>query len=267
MKRVLGVLGAAAGLAFGLFVSFNATKVHDWRQLDRGIEYRVFRLALVPLTGDGLLHVVRLDPARVSFELGLRSEDGSLHTAADWASRQGWSVVFNAGMYETDLRTNVGYLRHRGHLNNPRWKVNFEAVLALDGADGGIALLDRDAPTFAAESAGYDTLVQNLRTVKAPGTNVWEPNDRMWTEASVAQDREGRILFLFTGTRFNQSELNDRILALPLNIVRAMHVEGGPEGSLSIHTPVMTVDLDGETALGKTHQWEIPNVIGVRSKP
>ena len=267
MKRVLGALGAVVGLAFGLFVSFNASKVHDWQLLDRGIEYRVFRISLVPLTGDGLLHVVRLDPADVTFELGLRSEDGALHSAADWASRKGWSVVFNAGMYETDLRTNVGYLRHRGHVNNPRWKTSFEAVLALDGFDGGVALLDRDAPTFASESAGYDTLVQNLRTVKAPGTNVWEPNDRSWTEATVAQDGQGRILFLFTGTRFNQSEFNDRILALPLDVARAMHVEGGPEGSLSIHTPVMTVDLNGETAIGRTNQWEIPNVIGVRTRP
>ena len=74
-------------------------------------------------------------------------------------------------------------------------------------------------------------------------------------------------MFLFTGTRFNQAELNDRILALPLEIVRAMHVEGGPEGSLSIHTPALTVDLNGETALGRTKQWEIPNVIGVRARP
>lgn len=255
------------GLAFGLYISFNATRVHDWRQLARGIEYREFRLTLLPLSGDGLLHVVRLDPAQVSLELGLRSEDGASHSAADWASRKGWAVVFNAGMYETDFRTNVGYLRHHTHVNNSRWKASYEAVLGLDGPDGGVALLDRDEPGFAALAAAYDTLVQNLRTIKAPGTNVWEPNDRSWTEASVAQDRQGRILFLFTGTPFNQADFNKRLLALPLDIVRAMHVEGGPEASLTIRTPRFSLDLNGETAIGRTSQWQIPNVIGARVKP
>jgi len=56
---------------------------------------------------------------------------------------------------------------------------------------------------------------------------------------------------------------------LPLGIERAMHVEGGPEASLSIHTASLTLDLNGSYETGfreddqERHQWPIPNVLGV----
>jgi hypothetical protein len=55
-------------------------------------------------------------------------------------------------------------------------------------------------------------------------------------------------------------ELNARLLALPLGIVRAMHAEGGSEASLSIRGPDLRVDLSGS---GGGTQWPIPNVLGV----
>lgn len=48
-----------------------------------------------------------------------------------------------------------------------------------------------------------------------------------------------------------------------------MHVEGGPEASLSIHTGGVDLDLCGSYETGfnendsNTHQWAIPNVLGV----
>ena len=65
------------------------------------------------------------------------------------------------------------------------------------------------------------------------------------------------------------NELNDKLLALPLGITAAMHVEGGPEASLSIHAGGVDLDLNGsyETGFnendGEKAQWPIPNVLGV----
>jgi hypothetical protein len=58
------------------------------------------------------------------------------------------------------------------------------------------------------------------------------------------------------------------VLALPLGIQRAMHVEGGPEASLSIRAPDLKLDLCGSFETGfvgddaNAKQWAIPNVIG-----
>jgi hypothetical protein len=55
-------------------------------------------------------------------------------------------------------------------------------------------------------------------------------------------------------------------------MVAAMHVEGGPEASLSIHAGGVDLDLNGsyETGFneneGEKSQWPIPNVLGVAAQ-
>jgi hypothetical protein len=65
-------------------------------------------------------------------------------------------------------------------------------------------------------------------------------------------------------------EFNTRLLATGLDVVRAMHVEGGPEASLSIHAGGIDLDLAGSYETGfvenddNHRQWLVPNVLGVR---
>ena len=64
-------------------------------------------------------------------------------------------------------------------------------------------------------------------------------------------------------------DFNRLLLALPLDIQQAMHLEGGPEASLSIHVPGLDLDLCGSYETGfledesNREQWPLPNVIGV----
>ena len=64
-------------------------------------------------------------------------------------------------------------------------------------------------------------------------------------------------------------DFNALLLSLPLDIQQAMHLEGGPEASLSIHVPGLDVDLCGSYETGflendsNKAQWAIPNVLGV----
>ncbi|MBS2024595.1 MAG: phosphodiester glycosidase family protein [Deltaproteobacteria bacterium] len=247
-----------------------------------GIEHGTLLLADKPSAGDGLLHVVRLDPRVVTIDLALASEGSASSTAAQpasaWADHARFRVVINAGMYEPDQRTNVGRLQHGAHVNNTRWKPSFKSVLLLEPKEKGLPsaeLVDRDAPGFDARAAKFNSMVQNLRLIKGPdqdgkGVNVWQPNGRRWSEALVAQDKSGRILFCFTRTPFEMADLNDRLLASGLEIVRAMHVEGGPEASLSLRLPGLTADLMGSYETDflpkdtNQVQWDLPNVLGVR---
>jgi hypothetical protein len=117
-------------------------------------------------------------------------------------------------------------------------------------------------------AASYGTVVQNLRLVKGPGTSLWKPNGRAWSEAAVAQDKRGRILFLYVREGLEMSEFNRLLLASDLGVVRAMHAEGGPEASLSLRGPLHE-DFCGSYETGfreddtNVEQWEIPNVLGV----
>ncbi|MCU0697123.1 MAG: phosphodiester glycosidase family protein [Myxococcaceae bacterium] len=245
-----------------------------FQPLQPGVEYGTLTLTKRPEAGDGKLHVVRVDPALAELDLGLASQTGQLRTAAQWAHAKDFSVVINAGMYETDYRSNVGRLVHGEHVNQRPWKKSYQSVLVFGPLTPGLPraqLLDRDAPDFEAQVKGYRTVVQNLRLVKGTGENVWKPNKRRWSEAFVAVDDAGRLLFAFTRTPFEMAALMDLVLASDLHVLRAMHVEGGPEASLTIRAEGVNVDLAGSYETGffprddNRQQWELPNVLGVRA--
>jgi len=40
----------------------------------------------------------------------------------------------------------------------------------------------------------YSSAIQNLRLIKKPGINVWNRQNRKWSEASIGEDDKGRIL-------------------------------------------------------------------------
>lgn len=248
----------------------------QWRSLAVGIEYGAFPIKPLPEIGDGIIHIVRLDPARVTLKLFLASEyDHKSRTAAQWSKEFNLVSAINAGMYQKDLMTNVGYLRNGSHIQNKRWNSQYKSALAFDPKTDGIPpaiLIDLDEPDATKGLSDYNAVVQNLRLLKGSGLNVWAKQDKKWSEAAVGMDGDGRVLFLFCRSPLAMSDFNEIINSLGLGLIRMMHMEGGPLASLSIRTPAMTLDAAGsyETRI-KTDdtyqdQWPIPNIIGVQAR-
>ena len=190
-------------------------------------------------------------------------------TAAEWCRSSHLSVAINLGMFQADGRSNVGYLRHGQHVNNGRWN-SYGSVLAFNATKA--IWLDRDQSDVMQQTAPYEAVVQNLRLITTQRKNVWAANNKRWSEAAVAIDSKGRLLFLFSRAPWSMRDFSAYLLTLPLDIAGAMHVEGGPEASLSIHVGGVDLDLAGSYETGfwendnNTHQWPIPNVIGVVAK-
>ncbi len=238
----------------------------QWKPLQPGVELAV--VALNP----GALYVVRVDPNRATLKMALASETGGgSRTAAAWCRKADLSVAINAGMFQADGRSNVGYLRHGRHLNSARFNA-YRSVLAANPSEKSLpraVWLDLDQGKPAADLAKYDIVVQNLRLIAGHRKNVWGRSDKRWSEAALAMDSRGRLLFLFSRAPYSMRELNELILELPLDVTRAMHLEGGPEASLSIHVAGVDLDLCGsyETDFRpddtNLQQWPIPNVLGV----
>lgn len=238
----------------------------EWKQLAPGIEY-----ATTAWTDEGLLYLVRIDPKKAELKVGLASENqAQSRTAGDWAEGLGFTVAINAGMFAKDQRSNVGYLRDGTHENNPSWN---EYRSALGFGPAGAAMVDLDTDGAKKRLEAFPTAIQNLRLIKSPGVNVWKAQPRKWSEAAVAADAKGYIYFLFSRAPLTMKDFNDKLLALPLGITHAMHVEGGPEASLSIRAGDVRVDLCGSYESGffetddNKRQWNIPNVIGVSPRP
>jgi len=276
-------LALAALLAAPAARADGKEEVSAWRTLADGVEYATFTLATEPESGDGLLHVVRIDPSRAELRALVASAgDGKSRTAQGWLKEGGLAVAINAGMYQSDGRSNVGYFRSGAHQNNARWNA-YRSAFAFGPRRGGIpaaVLVDLDPPdsgrSAAAQAAldrDYDTVIQNLRLIKGTASGVWSPGAKRWSEAAIAEDDRGHILFLFARTPLSMSDWIERVLALPLHVARAMHVEGGPLASLSIRAGDLSLDLAGSFESGfspydrNARQAPIPNVIGVRASP
>lgn len=250
----------------------------EWMALAPGVEYRTFALAAPDAGGGGeVLHVVRVDPAKAPLDFALASQarEAEPRSCGAWAKEKGYLVAINAGMYATDEKTNVGYLRHGAHENNGRWNESYQSALVFGPTEKGLPaaqMLDRDGPDFAATAKRYRSTVQNLRLIKGDGVSVWKPNGRKWSEAALAIDASGRVLFLFARSPFEMVEFNRRVLALPLGIVKAMHLDGGPPACLSIHAAGLSLDLSGNYESGffdraeNARQWRVPNVLGVKAR-
>jgi hypothetical protein len=248
----------------------------EWKTLEPGIEYAtVTPPGLSDLPIDPRIHLVRIDPRKRRLEAVMAGgDDGKLRAAGAWCRERHLAVAINLGMYEKDERTNTGYARKDRYVNNGHWGTKYRAALGFAPTKPGappVLMADLDKPGDKERLADYGTVVQNLRLVRG-GHNMWTKQDRRWSEAAVGVDKQGRVLFIFSRYPHAMKELNDILLALPLDLDTAMHVEGGPEASLSIHAGKVNLDLNGsyETGFvendGESRQWAIPNVLGVRSR-
>ncbi|HYM60826.1 MAG TPA: phosphodiester glycosidase family protein [Thermoanaerobaculia bacterium] len=267
-SRTTLLLQTAGLLVACLALGAPARKAISWKPLQAGVE-----LATIPSgRAEGPLYVVRIDPARARLAVGLASQTGGgSKTAAEWCRTSRFAVATNLGMFSTDQLTHTGYLRSEKHLNNAKWN-DYRAVLAVGPRQSSLApaiWVDLDKPSPARELEQYEIVVQNLRLIAGHRRNVWAENGKRWSEAALAIDSKGRLLFVFSRAPYSMREFNTLLMSLPLDVDRAMHLEGGPEASLSIHVPGLDLDLCGSYETGFWHndsnkqQWAIPNVIGV----
>jgi len=244
----------------------------SWRTLQPGVELASIPAGTMPSGKPGLLYAVRVDAERAKVGVGLASEgQAGKRTAGEWCRASRFAVAINLGMFQTDHRSNVGYLRHGRHMNNRRWN-SYRSAVAINSSKPSlppVLWLDFEKSKPDRRLAEYDIVVQNLRLISKARKNVWSRSDRRWSEAALAVDSRGRLLFLFSRAPYAMRDFNDLLLRLPLDVAGAMHVEGGPEASLSIHVPGLDLDLSGSYETGflpddsNAQQWPIPNVLGV----
>ena len=100
--------------------------------------------------------------------------------------------------------------------------------------------------------------------------NVWAPDQKRWSTAAIGIDGAGRALFIHARSPWPVHDLVDTLLALPIDLRRAMYVEGGPEAQLYVRAGGREVERLGAIevtahAASAVFAWEIPNaVVAVR---
>jgi hypothetical protein len=262
-----------------LLSCLEADSSSGWQLLSPGMELKYLAVTQPKETTGARLTVLRIDPHLWELEIMGTSRTGetSGHTAREWCEAHKLTAAINAGMFKTDGKTHVGFMRFREHLNNGRVN-SYQSVAAFDARDTGslapfrIFDLDRPGVTLLSILKDYRSAVQNLRLIKRPGANQWSQQDRMWSEAALGEDSSGRVLFLFSRAPFSMHDFNQQLLSAGIGLVAAQHLEGGPEAQLYLRVGEMQLESFGsyETSFQENNSnakpWPIPNVLGVRPR-
>lgn len=277
VSREKRLIGLSAVILLGLLPGLVAGTNSGWQTLAPGMELRYVTAREPSSAGDSRIAVLRMDPKLWELAAMGVSQTGESagHTAREWCEKYKFTAAINAGMFETDQRTHLGYMRCREHVHNGHAN-KYQSVAAFDPRDGKdlprFRIFDLDTPGLTLQSIqqDYDSAVQNLRLVKRPGANQWGQQQKKWSEAALGEDEAGRILFIFSRSPFSMHDLNRELLAAGIGLVAAQHLEGGPEAQLYVHVGEVQLEMFGsfETSFKEDDTnaipWPIPNVLGVR---
>lgn len=244
----------------------------DWRQLEPGLDFGQFRLN----DNEALLTALRIDPAYFNFILCARSLDGGpLRSLNQWAEQYDLSAAINASMYLPDGITSTGYMKQGEHFNNKRVVQRFGAFFVAGATHPGLpgaAIVDRDDPQWEQHIGQYRLVIQNYRMTSADRRILWSPGGPHYSISAVAQDGDGRILFLHCRQPVEAYAFAQQLLHLPLNVRTVMYVEGGGQAGLLVRSAHWQHELAGISPAGFLVTGDLrallPNVLGaVRIAP
>jgi len=235
-----------------------------WHGLEPGLELARFdSRTLQPVAGGDLI-VLRVDPA--AWDMRVRScgsVSGSRGLDAwAWCRQFGLVAAINAGMFQADHKTHVGYCKIDGKVSNRAANDYLSAAAfdPIDPADPPFRIFDLDEIPLGEVAARYRTVIQNLRLVKRPGMNRWQHSTESWREAALGEDWKGRGLLIYCDSKLSMFDFNEMLLALPIGLVAAQHLEGSGPAKLWIDHPL----VDRETLPGGNKPGPVlPNILGV----
>jgi uncharacterized protein YigE (DUF2233 family) len=277
MRTVASLLGTSAILIWLAVLPPDVVSKGDpWSKVETGLFFGQFDPPNETLVKDSKIIILKINPRYYSFKLLCASELGKIRlTPKEWCKKHNLIAAINAGMYQKDGLTNVGYMKNYSHLNNPRLNSTYKAVLAFNRVDVGvpeIQIIDLKCQDFETLRSKYQTFIQGIRMIGCNQENVWSKQDRRWSLAVLGLDRDGSVLFILSEAPYSGHDFNNVLLSLPISIFNATYLEGGPEASLYFSATGMELEKVGIYGVGpdgsivRSGAYPIPNVIGITKK-
>jgi len=267
-----------------IFIIIISTLAYDtltaqdslWASIDDGLSIGEFISPSKSIVGDSKITIIKIDPQLYSLRLLCADEQNhSKLTVKEWCGKYKLICAVNAGMFQTDYKSNVGYMKNFDYNNNSKINSKYNSVAAFNPVDSykdPYCIFDIDEKDMNAIILDYNTVVQNLRLIKWPARNRWSQQGKKWSEVALGQDKDGNVLFIFSRSPFSMHDFNKILINLPIGILCAQHLEGGPEASLYLKYKETEIELFGSYETGfnefddNNMYWAIPNVIGVIKK-
>jgi hypothetical protein len=267
---------ALIGLISMLFLHMHdAPAAVQWQQLDDGLELATIQAPMPSKVGNKKITVLRIDPLHWKFQLMAAADHGKKpRTARQWATEFGLTAAVNAGMFQMDGLTNVGYMKVDGKVYNSRF--NDDNTMIAFGTDDAklpkFQIVDRECQDWKSLVEKYQNVTQGIRMVDCRQKNKWSQQPREWSMVVMGMDKSGKALFISCRSPYSVHDFIEMLLGLELNLKNAMYLEGGPEASFFLKTKDCEVEQFGSYETGffesdnNDRAWPIPNVIGISKR-
>ena len=267
------VVACVAGLLFAIHVFHSETP--DGVIRVQSIQADIFYLDAEDIVKQGPpgVLVIRLDePVELVPHSYDRAGFDGPETVGTWVEKLGVPLVFNAGQYDENLR-HLGWLKAQDQWLSKYRKEQWKGLLLSGpiGHEGWSRLADlEDVDAKIIER--YEHVVQSMMLVDHDGKIRVRESDRVACRSAIAEDAQGRLIFLMTQGATTLADFARWIPQSGLNIVRAMNLDGGVEAQVALRTPEFNLSMYGTFGVGSTGfptiqglvQYPIPNVIAVR---
>lgn len=250
-----------------------------WSTIDNGLNYGVIPVKSKAKVQDQSIYILKINPEKYKFELVCSTENDTVfRTVEDWCRLKGCVAGFNAGMYS--LKNNIagmGYVRNYKHFNNGEFREVYKAIAAFNRKKNSIPdfqIFDLEKEDWENIEPQYNSFLQSIRMIDGNRKlSPWKIKKKLSCSMVVAAiDSKNNVLVLFTRVPYPLDVFAQMMLDMPLDIQRAMYLEGGPESSLYVETKDSVIHKFGSWVYpGYAHDKndkfrKLPNIIGVKKR-
>lgn len=244
---VLTILFFNTGTAFA--VSAESSNI-IWQHSQPTIAVGALTAESMDWSGSPEIIVVKMRPGRWRFESNfyqLLPEKQRL-SAREWLQQTQAVVTINAGQYDTELN-HLGWFIHKsrnlGSRQHPIWKGIFASTPNSPDGTPVINILDLKTTPLKLKSFKYTEAVQSLMLFDSKGTIRVNRSDRRARRCVVALDDSDNLYIFVTRGECTLWNLADYLKSSPLNLNRAISLDGGAQAQISIRLKDTEIHIPG----------------------
>lgn len=262
-------------LSLSLFLILNSiysqSQSISWQKIDGGLFFSETFSPVKSDYGDSKISILKIDPHYYSFKLiSAKETKEDNKTIREWVRTKGLIAAINAGLYQEDNKTNVGYMKNYNFINNNHLTKD-NAITAFNRSDATvpeIQIIDLNCQNWEDLKAKYNSFTQGIRMIDCNQNNTWSQQPDKFGMAVIAIDKQGNALFIFTRSPYSVHDFIDILKLLPLNIYNAMYLEGSSPASFYLNYKGLEVEKTGYIMSNGENgtPCELPNIIGIVKK-
>lgn len=205
----------------------------SWQVLRPGLERRHVRLLADGGEVQERLYLLRIDPAHFYFDIGYKP--GSAQRLMDWQQETDALIIVNGGFFTADNLA-TGLVITNGQPYGTSYS-GFGGMLVINDGFPSIRAL-RQQPYDPNEP--LQAALQSFPLLIAPGGQIGYPDEDGLADRRtvIAQDSQGRILFIVAGTgTLTLHETSKYLAESDLDITVALNLDGGASSGIQMTDP------------------------------